>query len=90
VIATLFSSRIFTLDVVLYIGVVLSIVLYLKRAAVPYLIEYVFNNAGKLRPLEIEDERPDPRICIVQTEGELFLALPICFKSYYVILPKMK
>ncbi|MCC5832934.1 MAG: SulP family inorganic anion transporter [Chlamydiales bacterium] len=70
--ATLASSIFFTLDIALYIGVALSIVLYLKRAAVPFLVEYAFNNVGKLRPLEAEEERPDPRICIVQAEGELF------------------
>lgn len=72
VIVTVLSTLIFTLDAALYVGVVFSIVLYLKRAAVPDLIEYVFNNIGKLRPLEADDVRPDPRICIVQTEGELF------------------
>ncbi len=72
VLVTVASSMVFTLDVALYIGILLSIVLYLKRAAVPNLIEYAFNNIGKLRPLDLEDERPDPRICIVQTEGELF------------------
>lgn len=72
VLVTLGSSLIFTLDVALYIGVVVSIVLYLKQAAIPHLIEYAFNNVGKLRPLEMEDERPDPAICIIQAEGELF------------------
>ena len=72
VLVTFISSMIFTLDVALYIGVVLSIVLYLKQAAVPYVFEYAFNNVGKLRPLDEDEERPDPRICIVQTEGELF------------------
>jgi SulP family sulfate permease len=72
VLATLISSMIFTLDIALYIGVALSIALYLKRAAIPSLIEYAFNNIGKLRPLDAEEERPDPRICIVQAEGELF------------------
>jgi len=72
VFATVISSLIFTLDVALYVGVVLSIVLYLKQAAIPHMIEYTFNNYGKLRPLEEEDERPDPRICIFQADGELF------------------
>ena len=72
VITTLLSSMVFTLDIALYIGVVLSIVLYLKRAAVPFLVEYAFNNIGKLRPLDADEERPDPRICIIQAEGELF------------------
>ncbi|MEZ5315309.1 MAG: SulP family inorganic anion transporter [Chlamydiales bacterium] len=70
--STFLSSMIFTLDITLYIGVVLSVVIYLKRAAIPYLIDYAFNNFGKLRPLEAKEERPDPRICILQPEGELF------------------
>lgn len=74
VIMTLISTWFFTLDVALYIGIGLSVVLYLKQAAIPYLVEYTFNNYGKLRPLDIEDERPDPRICIFQAEGELFFA----------------
>ncbi|MCH9626818.1 MAG: putative sulfate transporter [Chlamydiales bacterium] len=72
VVITLFSTMVFTLDVALYIGIALSIVLYLKRAAAPDLIEYAFNNVGKLRRVEWEEERPDPRICILQAEGELF------------------
>lgn len=72
VLVTVFSSLIFTLDVALFVGIVLSIALYLKQAAVPSLVEYSFNNIGKLRPLELEDERLDPRVCILQVEGELF------------------
>lgn len=70
--ATLVSSLIFALDAALYIGVILSIVLYLKQTSAPKMVEYGFNNLGKLRPLDIEDERPDPSICILQPEGELF------------------
>lgn len=80
-VATLISSLIFTLDVALYIGVILSIVLYLKRASVPFVVEYAFNNVGKLRPLDPEEERPDPRICIVQVEGELFFGAADFFLS---------
>ncbi len=69
---TLLSSLFFTLDVALYVGIAVSIVLYLKRAADPELVEYAFNNVGKLRPLEADDERPDPEISIIQPEGELF------------------
>lgn len=72
VLATFISSWFFTLDVVLYIGILLSIVLYLKKAAVPFLIEYTFNSQGKLRPVGEEGSRLDPRIGIFQAEGELF------------------
>lgn len=69
---TFISSCIFTLDVALYVGVILSVVLYLRQASVPYLAEYTFNPIGKLRPMEEEDERLDPRIAIIDIEGELF------------------
>ncbi|MCP5469548.1 MAG: SulP family inorganic anion transporter [Chlamydiales bacterium] len=72
VLTTFVASLIFTLDVALYIGIILSILLYLKQAGVPLLIEYGFNNSGKLRPLEVDEERLDPRICILQAEGQLF------------------
>lgn len=72
VVVTFLASLVFTLEVALYTGIVLSIILYLKRASEPLLIEYDFNNIGKLRPLEEDEERLDPRICILQAEGELF------------------
>lgn len=81
VIVTLLSALIFTLDVALYIGILLSIVLYLKKAAVPRLVEYAFNNIGKLRPIDEEEHRPDPRVCIVQTEGELFFGASELFQT---------
>lgn len=72
VIVTICASLLLPLEVAFYIGVALSIGLYLKKAAIPYLVEYTFTNVGKLRPMEQGDARPDPRICIVQIEGELF------------------
>ncbi len=72
VLITFFSSLVFALDVALYIGIICSIVFYLKEASVPFLIEYDFNNVGKLRPLDDEEERLDQRICILQAEGQLF------------------
>ncbi len=71
-IVTFVSSLIFTLDVALYIGVALSIAVFLKHASKPSFVEYTFTPAGKLRFLESEDLRPDPRIAIIQAEGGLF------------------
>lgn len=72
VLATFGSSLLFTLDVALYVGVVVSVALYLKKAAAAFLVEYTFNKNGKLRPLDEDNERLDARICIFQAEGELF------------------
>ncbi|MCH9611139.1 MAG: putative sulfate transporter [Chlamydiales bacterium] len=71
-IATFLASLTFALDVALYIGIILSIVLYLKEASVPVVIEYDFTSSGKLRPMEPDDQRQDPRVSILQTEGHLF------------------
>lgn len=72
VLGTFAASILFPLDVAFYVGIGLSILLYLRQAATPGLVEYSFNNIGKLRQMEDESERLDPRICIVQIEGELF------------------
>ncbi|MCH9608585.1 MAG: putative sulfate transporter [Chlamydiales bacterium] len=69
---TFVACLIFSLDMALYIGIALSVTFYLKQAGTPLLVEYTFTNVGKLRPLDFEDERPDARIAIFQTEGELF------------------
>jgi len=74
VVVTFASSLLFSLEIALYVGIVLSICFYLKQTAVPLVIEYGFNNIGKLRPLEEEGDRDDPNIAIVQAEGELYFA----------------
>ncbi len=73
-IITFCACILFSFDMALYIGIAVSIVLYLKQAGVPLLIEYAFTSTGKLRPLDPEDERADSRIAIFQAEGELFFA----------------
>ena len=71
VLSTFFSSLLFPLDVALYIGIGLSILLYLREAGIPVLIEYHFNEKGKLRRLDSK-EKEKSAICILQPVGELF------------------
>jgi SulP family sulfate permease len=73
-ITTFICSLLFGLEIALYVGVVLSIIFYLKQTAAPFFVEYGFNNIGKLRPLEEGEARDDPSIAIIQPEGELFFA----------------
>lgn len=80
VIVTIVSSLLFNLDVALYVGVVLSVILYLRQAAIPDLVEFTFNKIGKLRAMENEDERLDPRIRIINIEGELFFGAADLFQ----------
>ena len=71
VLVTFLASWFFTLDVVLDIGIALSLS-SISKAAVPFLIEYTFNNLGKLRPIAEEDGRLDPRICTYKRKGSFF------------------
>lgn len=62
----------FNLDTAFYIGVILSISLYLQKAAMPQLVEFAIDDEGDLRSLdrsEIYLRRP---IRIIKVEGELF------------------
>jgi sulfate permease, SulP family len=81
VLVTVISSLLFSLDVALYVGVVLSVVFYLKQSSTPYLIEYTFNKIGKLRAMETDDERLDQRIRIIHIEGELFFGAADLFQT---------
>lgn len=68
------SSCIFlSLPVAFYIGVILSIILYLQKAASPRVVEYVYHEeTGELRQAR-EDEKKEPRpFRIINVEGELF------------------
>jgi SulP family sulfate permease len=72
VILTFMSCLFISFDLALYVGIGVSVLLYLKQAAEPSVVEYAFNNVGKLRALDPHDDRPDNRIAIFQPEGELF------------------
>jgi SulP family sulfate permease len=67
------SCLIFSLDVAFFIGIVISILFYLKRAAVPHLVEYAFDSSGRL--IIISPKKLIHRkIRIIGISGELFFA----------------
>lgn len=68
---TFLTGLIFALDFAIYVGVGASIVLYLRQAAAPHLVEYGFTDEGQLQELETR-KRTDMEISIVHVEGELF------------------
>ena len=68
---TLLTGLVFALDFAIYVGVGASIVLYLRQAAAPHLVEYGFTDEGQLQELETR-KRTDMEISIVHVEGELF------------------
>ena len=68
---TFISGLVFALDFAIYVGVGASIMLYLRKAAAPQMVEYGFTDEGQLQELAAR-ERSDMEISIVHVEGELF------------------
>ncbi len=62
------------LDTAIYFGVGLSIVLFLRKAAAPEIVEYAYNDQGHLAEVRGGDAglKRDPEVSIVHVEGNLF------------------
>ena len=69
------------LHTAIFIGVGLSVALFLRKASRPYLIEYEVNDDGDLRELGEKRKRPDPAISIVHVEGDLFFGAAELFRT---------
>lgn len=77
-----FSACIFfSIDVAFYMGVCLSIILYLSKAAVPQLQQYTVDEAGKLQNLEFSAEANQSQIRFIKVKGELFFGAADLFQS---------
>ncbi|MBK1832842.1 SulP family inorganic anion transporter [Roseibacillus ishigakijimensis] len=82
VLVTTFLATLLTpLHVAIFIGVALSIALFLRKAAVPQLVEYAIHDDGDLRELGEKRPRPNPEISIVHVEGDLFFGAAELFRS---------
>ena len=62
------------LDTAIYFGVGLSVILFLRKAAAPEIVEYAYNDQGWLSEVRPGDTagRRDPEVSIVHVEGNLF------------------
>lgn len=69
---TLLSCIFFSLDIAFYIGVASSITLYLKKAAIPQLVEYDIDDAGELKNVDPTTAQEHKTIRVIKVEGELF------------------
>lgn len=82
VIIITFLATLFTrLDYAIFVGVALSITLFLRKASKPHLVEYEINEDGNLRELEKKKARTDPAISIVHVEGDLFFGAAELFRT---------
>ncbi len=66
------AALLFPLDVAIFLGTALSIVLFLRKAGEPELVEYAFTKEGRLAAITAGETRPLPQISIVHVEGSLF------------------
>jgi SulP family sulfate permease len=78
---TIASTLLMPLHVAIFIGVAASVILYLRKAARPMLVEYEFSAEGALQEKNTATGRQDPGISIVHVEGELFFGAAELFRT---------
>jgi SulP family sulfate permease len=78
---TFIATLLAPLHVAIFVGVAISITLFLRKASRPYLIEYEFNEVGELREMGEKRKRPIPAISIVHVEGDLFFGAAELFRT---------
>ena len=78
---TLLSCIFLSLDIAFYIGVIVSITLYLKKSAVPQLIEYDIDDEGELSKSNTSTSHEHKTIRVIKVEGELFFGAADIFQT---------
>ncbi len=78
--ATFLASLMVPLHVAIFTGIGLSVVLYLRKASRPSLVEYEFNKEGHLAESP-SGVRQFPAISIVHVEGDLFFGAAELFRT---------
>ena len=81
IVLTFLATLLAPLHVAIFIGVAISITLFLRKASKPFLTEYEFNETGELREREGKRARPIPAISIVHVEGDLFFGASELFRT---------
>lgn len=77
---TFLSCVFFSLDIAFYIGISISISSYLKKSAVPKLVEYEIDEHGELHLLDFTAASQNRRIRVIKVEGELFFGAADIFQ----------
>lgn len=66
------AALLLSIDTAIYLGAFTSIILFLRKAGTPDLVEYNFNPEGQLAEIPHADSRTVPGISILHAEGDLF------------------
>jgi sulfate permease, SulP family len=80
-VVTLGSCLFLKLDTAIYVGIGLSLALFLRKTSTPTLVEYAISETGHLAELKNPNERPHPEISIIHVEGELFFGAADLFQE---------
>ena len=71
---TFFVGLVFSLQFAIFVGVLTSLLLFLKKVAEPEMTEHGYNDDGELTYIPIKSKSTQPEVSIVHVEGELFFA----------------
>lgn len=77
---TFLATLMVPLHVAIFTGIGISVLLYLRKASRPQLVEYAFNEEGQLAEAEM-GRRQNPSISIVHVEGDLFFGAAELFRT---------
>jgi SulP family sulfate permease len=80
-VVTLGSCLFLKLDTAIYVGIGVSLALFLRKTSTPTLVEYSINETGTLAELRDTKERAHPEISIIHVEGELFFGAADLFQE---------
>ncbi|MDZ7267514.1 MAG: SulP family inorganic anion transporter [candidate division KSB1 bacterium] len=70
--ATFAAALIYPLDIAIYIGVGVSLILFLRKVQTPRLSELIYDESEGFQELKDPQQRPIPEISIVHVEGDVF------------------
>jgi len=79
-ILTFFCTLFLNLDTAIYAGVISSLVLFLRKASAPHLVEYDLEG-DRFREITEAAPRSNPEISIIHVEGELFFGAADLFED---------
>ena len=80
-VVTLASCLLLKLDTAIYVGIGVSLALFLQKTTTPSLVEYAVDESGALAELKDTDRRVHPQISIIHVEGELYFGAADLFQE---------
>ncbi len=78
---TLIAALFLELDTAIFTGIGVSLVLFLKKASAPTLVEHAFNDQGRLTRIDEPNRRNHPQVSIIHVEGDLFFGAADLFQD---------